>query len=167
MRIELSDTELMLAGQIGAMREMINRAAKRQDYFPHLTESKKRNEMIGVMAEMAFCKWANQYPNLDIAPQSGTTDVIYQGWKCDIKATDLQNGQLIVPVKKKKGSSDVYVLGVIDKNVVDFRGFAVEDEIINEKRIKDLGHGPTYCMTQEEITKFKEDAEQVTSLQSV
>lgn len=164
MIVELSDTELMLAGQIGAMREMMNRAAKREDYFPQLAESKKRNEIIGVMAEMAFCKWANLYPNLDVVNQSGTADLMYDKWKCDVKATDLENGQLIVPVKKKKGSSDVYILGVIKKNLVDFRGFAVEDEIINEKRIKDLGHGPTYCMTQDEITKFKEDAKQVSSL---
>ncbi len=161
MRVELTDTEVMLAHQIGALREMMNRAAKHEDYFPELSESKKRNEVIGVMAEMAFCKWANLYPNIDVVNQSGTTDVIYQNWKCDIKATDYPDGQLIVPVKKKKGASDVYILGIIHGNAVEFAGFATEDEIINETRIKDLGHGPTYCMTQDEITKFKEDAVQV------
>lgn len=161
MKIELSDTEVMLANQIGALREMMNRAANTRDSFPELKDQKKRNETIGVMAELAFCKWANLYPNLDVVNQSGTTDLIYQGWKCDIKATDRADGQLIVPVRKKKGASDVYILGIIHGNSVDFSGYATEDEILNEARIKDLGYGPTYCMTQEEITKFKWDKDEV------
>lgn len=161
MKIELSDTEIMLANQIGALREMMNRAANIEERFPALRDQKKRNETIGVMAELAFCKWANLYPNLDVVNQKGTPDLIYQGWKCDIKATDRADGQLIVPHRKKKGASDVYILGIIHGNSVDFVGYATEAEILNEARIKDLGHGPTYCMTQEEITKFKEDAVQV------
>ena len=161
MIVELSDTEVMLAGQIGALREMMNRAANIKEQWPELAHTKKRNETIGVMAELAFCKWANLYPNLDVVNQSATPDLIYQGWKCDIKATDLAEGQLIVPVKKKKGASDVYILGIISGNTVNFVGFATDQEIINENKIKDLGYGATYCMKQNELTKFKEDASQV------
>lgn len=158
MKIDLSDTEVMLSHQIGMMRYQMNRAAGVKNPSFVAPERQMRIETIGVMAELAFCKWANLYPNLDVVNQSSTPDLIYQGWKCDIKATDRADGQLIVPVRKKKGASDVYILGIIHGNSVDFSGYATEDEILNEARIKDLGYGPTYCMTQEEITKFKEDA---------
>lgn len=161
MKVELSQTEYMLATQIGMMRHQMNRAAGVKNPAFVAPERQMRIETIGVMAELAFCKWANLYPNLDVVNQSSTPDLIYEGWKCDIKATDREDGQLIVPVRKKKGASDVYILGIIHDNSVDFSGFATEDEILNEARIKDLGYGPTYCMTQEEITKFKEDAVQV------
>lgn len=161
MIVELSDTEFMLSTQIGMMRYQMNRAAgvKVSSFVP--PEQQMRIETIGVMAELAFCKWANLYPNLDVVNQSGTPDLIYQGWKCDIKATDRADGRLIVPVKKKKGASDVYILGITSGHTVDFKGFAVEDDIINEARIKDLGKGPTYCMDQNELTRFKDDAKQV------
>ena len=160
MIIELSDTEYMLCTQIGMMRYTVNRAANIKD-VTFVRENRVHIETIGVMAEMAFCKWANLYCNLDIKIQSQTPDLIYKGWKCDIKATDRADGRLIVPVKKKKGSSDVYILGITSGQTVEFKGFAIEDDIINESRIKDLGYGPTYCMDQNELTKFKDDAKQV------
>lgn len=161
MKVELSQTEYMLATQIGMMRHQMNRAAgvKISSYAP--PEQHMKIEIIGVMGELAFCKWANLYPNLEVVNQKDTTDLIYQNWKCDIKATDLKTGQLLVPRWKKKDSSDVYILGITEGLSVDFVGFTTSDEIIQEARLKDLGHGPSYCMTQQELTKFKEDAVQV------
>lgn len=158
MIVELSDTEHMLAHQIGMMRQQMNRAAGVKVSSFVSKDKQVQMEVIGVMAEMAFCKWANLYCNLDVVNQSGTTDVIYQGWKCDIKATDREDGQLIVPHWKKKGASDVYILGITKGLSVDFVGFATEDDIINPNTVKDLGYGPTYCMKQSELTRFAEDA---------
>lgn len=161
MKVELTNTEYMICTQIGMMRHEISRAANVKDKAIWKSQNKMKIETMGVMAEMAFCKWANLYFPLDCAPQSGTTDVIYQGWKCDIKATERADGQLLVSQWKKKESSNVYILGITDGLSVDFVGFATADEIIQEARLKDLGYGPTYCMTQEELTKFKDDAVQV------
>lgn len=159
MIVEMSDTEFMLAGQIGMMRFTMNRAAGVENKT-YAKSQQMRIETIGVMAEMAFCKWANLYCNLDLKPQSGTTDVIYQGWKCDIKATDREDGQLIVPHWKKKGASDLYVLGITKDQSVNFVGFATEDDIINPNTVRNLGYGPTYCMKQSELKRFAEDANQ-------
>ena len=161
MKIELTDTEFLLATQVGMMRYTMNRAAGIENKTYVSKDRQMRLETIGVMAEMAFCKWANLYCNLDVRPQAGTSDLIYQGWKCDIKSTEIIDGQLIVPNWKKKGASDVYILGITQDLSVNFVGFATEDDIISPDKVKDLGYGPTYCMTQDQLIKFKEDAVQV------
>lgn len=161
MKIELSNTEYMICTQIGMMRHEINRAASVKDKTIWKSQDKMKIETMGIMAEMAFCKWANLYFDVSCGRQSGTTDVIYQNWKCDIKATERKDGQLMVSQWKKKESSDVYILGIIDGLSVDFVGFATSSDIIQEARLKDLGYGPTYCMTQSELTKFQADAVEV------
>lgn len=161
MKVQLTNTEYMICVQLGMMRHEMNRAANVQDKTIWKSQNKMKIETMGVMAEMAFCKWANLYFEMDLAPQSGTTDVIYQGWKCDIKATERADGQLLVSQWKKKESSDVYILGITDGLSVDFVGFATANDIIQPSRLKDLGYGPTYCMAQQELTKFKDDAVQV------
>lgn len=161
MKIELTNFEYLLCVQIGMMRHEINRAANVEDKTLWKSQNKMKIETMGVMAEMAFCKWAGVFFSPDSSPQSGTTDVIYQGWKCDIKATERADGQLLVSQWKKKESSDVYILGIIDGLSVNFAGFATADEIIQESRLKDLGYGPTYCMPQHELSKFKDDAVKV------
>ena len=160
MIVELNDTEVLICTQVAMMRNQMNRAAGVKDKLVWKEGNKLRIETIGVMAELAFCKWANIYPELDVKNQSGTTDVIYQGWKCDIKATERADGQLMVSQWKKKESSDVYILGIIDGNSVDFSGYALTDDIMQEANLKDLGYGPTFCMAQDQLTRFK-DASQV------
>jgi hypothetical protein len=160
MIVELNDTEVLICTQVAMMRNQIARAAGVKDKLVWKEGNKLRIETIGVMAELAFCKWANIYPELDVKNQSGTTDVIYQGWKCDIKATERADGQLMVSQWKKKESSDVYILGIIDANSVDFSGYALTDDIMQEANLKDLGYGPTFCMAQDQLTRFK-DASQV------
>ena len=161
MIVELSDSEYALCHQIAVMRNAISRAAGIKDKVVWKQESKLKIELLGIMAEVAFCKWANLYPDLDIKPQSGTTDVVYQGWKCDIKATERTDGQLLVSQWKKKESSDVYILGIIDGLSVDFVGYTLADTIMQDSKLKDLGYGPTYCMEQSELKSFKTDASQV------
>jgi len=161
VKVDLTHTEYMICMQVGMMRHEISRAASVKDKTLWKSQDKMKIETMGVMAEMAFCKWANLYFGLDSSPQSGTTDVIYDGWKCDIKATERADGQLLVSQWKKKESSDVYILGIVDGLSVNFVGFAPAGDIIQESRLKDLGYGPTYCMTQQELKKFKEDAVQV------
>lgn len=160
MIVELNDTEMLICTQIAMMRNQIARAAGVKDKLLWKDGNKLHIETIGVMAELAFCKWANIYPELDVKNQSGTTDVIYQGWKCDIKATNRKDGRLMVSQWKKKESSDVYILGIIDGNSVDFAGYALTDDIMQEANLKDLGYGPTYCMDQDRLARFK-DASQV------
>ena len=160
MIVELNDTEVLICTQVAMMRNQIARAAGVKDKLVWKEGNKLRIETIGVMAELAFCKWANIYPELDVKNQAGTTDVVYQGWKCDIKATERADGQLMVSQWKKKESSDVYILGIIDGNSVDFSGYALTDDIMQEANLKDLGYGPTFCMAQDQLTRFK-DASQV------
>jgi len=161
MIVELSDSEMLICTQIAMMRNQINRASGTTDKLVWKSESKLKIETLGVMAELAFCKWANLYPDLDVKPQSGTTDVVYKGVKCDIKATERTDGQLMVSQWKKKDSSDVYILGIVSGNTVSFAGYAHASDIMQEENLKDLGYGPTYCFTQDQLTDFKEDASQV------
>jgi len=157
MIVELNNLEYVMCTQIAMMRHERNRNSKVQDKIIWTDVPKMHVETLGVMGEFAFCKWANKYPPLDTSPQSGTTDIIYDQWKCDIKVTERKDGRLIVSQWKKKESSDVYILGIVDGLTVDFVGFATNDEIFDDARLKDLGRAVCYCMDQSELTRFKDE----------
>lgn len=159
MIVELNDNEMLICTQMAMMRNQIARAAGVKDKLVWTEGNKLHIETIGVMAELAFCKWANIYPELDVKNQSGTTDVIYKGVKCDLKATTRTDGKLLVSRTKNLESSDVYILGIVSGNTVNFAGYAHASDIMQECNLQDLGYGPTYCFTQDQLTKFKEDAE--------
>jgi hypothetical protein len=156
MIVNLTEFEYSLCTQMAVIRDASNRNSGVQDQMIDKKQGKFAIELQGLMGELAFAKWAKLYPNLDVKPQSKTTDVVYKGWKCDIKVTKHLEGRLIVSLTKTKASSDVYILGIISGLSVDFVGYCLAEQVMQEANIKDLGQGPCYCLDKDDLTKFDE-----------
>jgi len=111
----------------------------------------------GILAEMAFGKQFNLYPDLSGYPRKGGADLItHQGLKIDIKATRYKSGRLLIHIDKDVEEVDIYVLGVVDGDSVDFVGYIKSKEAIQTQNLKDLGHGSGYVIEQTNLKKFKE-----------
>ena len=108
----------------------------------------------GKCAEYAFCKMFNLMPDLVADPRpGGSFDVFSRDKKkVDVKYTSFEHGRLIVPIWKKRESADIYVL--MKGEIPDLRycGFAACEDIIDQSRVKDIGHGPTYVMNELELS---------------
>lgn len=61
------------------------------------------------VAEVAFCKWRNLFP-------------------------DLSPTRPITTINKTNGQADFYVLALVDGNVVEFVGYASDDELLNASK---------------------------------
>lgn len=157
MIIELTDMECRIAEMIACARYNENRKAGSSNLIDELKGSHDHllYEIIGFKAEMAFAKKYNIYPDLEIHCRSGSYDLLINDKRVDIKATMRPNGQLLVHRTKSKKESDIYVLAVVNGNVIDFKGWLQTEECFAEENIKDLGHGPTYAIPQDKLRRFK------------
>jgi len=115
------------------------------------------DKQMGKQDPMAFGKQFNLYPDLSVYPRKGGADLItHQGLKIDIKATRYKSGRLLIHIDKDVQEVDIYVLGVVDGDSVDFVGYIKSKEAIQPQNLKDLGHGSGYVIEQSNLKKFKE-----------
>jgi hypothetical protein len=49
---------------------------------------------------------------------------------------------------------DLFALMVGEFPIYEFKGFMKRDELLQEKRLGSLGHGPTYIAKQDELVEF-------------
>lgn len=111
----------------------------------------------GILAEMAFGKQFNLYPDLSVYPRKGGADLItHQGNKVDIKATRYKTGRLLIHIDKPVEEVDIYVLGIVDGDSVNFVGYIKSADAIQPQNLNDLGHGSGYVIEQNNLRKFKE-----------
>ena len=109
----------------------------------------------GIAAELAFCRYVNVYPDLDLK----ITDwdcVLPNGAKVDIKTTMHANGRLLSHPNKKNKQIDVFVLAIGKFPTYRFAGYALSSDLLNESRLTDLGYGPTYAISQSELRDVEE-----------
>jgi hypothetical protein len=147
----LSEEEIKIAKFLGKKRRESARAGFVKD-----TQIGKQNpidiDVDGVLAELAFAKCFNLYPDLSVGPRSGGADFTVNNKTIDIKATRYVNGKLLATIKKAKDPCDYYVLAVINKdNDVKLCGMAPKERLFLEENIVDLGHGKGYCSSQEKL----------------
>ena len=110
----------------------------------------------GIIAEMAFGKQFNLYPDLSTYPRKSGADLITKtGLKVDVKATRYKTGRLLIHVDKPVTEVDIYVLGIVDGDTVDFIGYVRSEDAIQAQNLKDLGHGVCYVIEQDALRKFK------------
>lgn len=168
MIVRLEPGEVAAAHSLAALRQTVNVALGIRDKFA--TDDPHRLHVLGALAEFAWAKRHDQYPDLTIDPRAGTPDFITAGKRVDVKAIErrgfrerLPRGELwlMANTKKRLGEVDIYVLALIEsENVVDFVGYAHEAELIDEARIRDVGHGRNcYVMLARELHTFAADAE--------
>ena len=119
-------------------------------------QSNEQTDIEGVGAEIAYCKMMNVYPDTEIAENLPSEDaVLPDGRFVDVKVTKYSSGRLLVTLKKKVGDVDLYVLITGEFPKYRIVGQMDSAEIIKESRIGDLGHGPGYMATQDELEKVE------------
>jgi len=155
--VELDAGEMAVAQSVAAMRNGINRATNVANSRVG-PQSDYQTDLDGLVAEIAWAKWKNCYPDLTVSPRSGGADAIVGRYRVDVKATRKERGRLLARPSKEIGDADIYVLAVVDQNRVTFRGWAFANELIHAQNLTDLGHGPTYALEQERLRGFQDGA---------
>lgn len=155
MEIKLLPEELNIIQIIANLRGLVNRSNKTTNQ--KVSENPVQDvEYDGLIGEYAFCKLNNLY--LDIVPtsRSGSYDCLFEDYRLDIKATRYKNGVLLGNTKRNP-DVDVYVLAIIDDDVVRFPGYALGDELYKEENLTTLGKydRPVYALDQSRLHKFK------------
>lgn len=153
--VSLTDAEMITIKALGGMRALVGRTAG-------VTDRKMGNQSglsideDGMMAEFAFCKHFNIFPDLVPGPRSGSYDCIYKGKRIDVKSTRHETGRLLATLKDNP-DVDIYVLGIIDGQTVHFPGFALKSDLCREENITNLGHGQGYALNQDRLRAWKDD----------
>jgi hypothetical protein len=120
-------------------------------------QSEWEMEINGVGAEIAFCKVFNIYPNMAVdGPDDGIDCYLHDGTAVDVKSTTHENGHLVAGLWKKnaKKHPDICVLVIGEFPEYRIVGAMLTEKLLQEDKIKDLGHGPLYAATQRELFKF-------------
>ena len=158
--VTLTPGEVMLARTLAAFRTGMNRVTKVKQPVKFGNRDDFENDLVGICGEIAFAKRMNIYLDLSFNPRSGGSDFrLRDGSSADVKTTERDDGQLIVPVWKEKKPSDFYVLvtGKIptSREPAQFhiRGYATKKEIFASKG--SVGHGPCFLLKQKDLHPFR------------
>ncbi len=158
MIVTLDPDEVAMAQILGLFRYNVNRAAGVP--ISRFDPSNQDIDFLGLLAEFAFCKMHNVFPDLTCHPRSKGWDCIVKGKTIDVKASRLPNANLICPRNKNLGDADIYVLAYVREPIVEFVGWCYEVELIREENIRDIGNGgPAYFMARHELHSFEKGEE--------
>lgn len=152
MKITLQPDEVTVCQMIGRMRSLIARSSGVKDAKMGDQDGAEA-DVIGMMAEYAFAKQFNVFPDLGLSPRSGSADGIIKGKRYDIKATTYKTGRLLCTVKDNP-DVDVYVLAIVSGNEIDIAGWEYKENLRKEENMIDLGHGKGFALTQDKLQKF-------------
>jgi hypothetical protein len=154
--IELNKIEQRLCRFLAKARYASNRENKIKDRKIG-PQSAEDTDLEGIAGELIFAKMTNTYPDLTIEPRKGGHDLLYKGYKIDVKTTKHSNGRLLAVIEKKPDDADIYFLFVGELPLYTCRGWAWAHDLLKEENITDLGHGPTYALDQDHLnlTKIK------------
>ncbi|NBW14872.1 MAG: hypothetical protein EBR82_43415 [Caulobacteraceae bacterium] len=153
MKVKLDLMEIELCKYIGISRS--NMARKNNVMDAKIgNQNGIEADIQGFMAEYAFAKKFNLFPDFGLSIRSGSYDgITKKGYRYDIKSTKNKNGNLLSTLKINN-DIDIYVLAFVENDTVEFVGWANKNELINENNIKDLGHGKGYFLSRNKLKKF-------------
>jgi hypothetical protein len=153
MKVTIDTLELELCQFIGRKRSEIARSNNVKDAKIGDHDGVDA-DIQGFIAEYAFAKHFNLFPDFGLGPRSGSFDgITNKGTRYDIKSTKHENGNLLSTLKVNP-DIDVYVLAHVQSQTVNFIGWAKKEELIREENIKDLGHGKGYFLSKNKLRKF-------------
>ena len=120
-KVRLSQGEVMLCKVVGNLRAIVARSAGVID--KKMTPSSGLSiDEDGLLAEYAFCKHMNCFPDLVVGPRSGSYDCVLHGYRFDIKSTRIKDGRLLATLKQND-DVDIYALAIIEKDdLISFPG---------------------------------------------
>jgi len=154
MKVVLQPDEIMVCQIIGRMRSLIARNCGIKDAKIGEQDGAE-SDVIGMMAEYAFAKQFNVFPDLGLSPRSGSADGVMKNKKYDIKSTTYKTGRLLCTLKDNP-DVDVYVLAIVSGNEVYIAGWEYKESLRQDKNLTDLGHGMGYALTQDKLKKFNQ-----------
>jgi hypothetical protein len=152
--IIITDDLRVLASILGGFRTLVARNSGVKDAKIG-NQSGMQSDQDGILAELAFAQWWNVWPDIGLSPRSGSYDMLVKDQRIDIKATRRADGRLLATLKVNP-DVDIYVLAIVLDKEIKFPGFALKGDLIQESRIRDLGHGRGYAMDQIDLRKFNE-----------
>ena len=151
--------ELQMFSQIiGSIRTTVNRRGGTADQKMG-PQNGMQSDIDGVLAELAFCKYFNVWPDLTIGGRRGSFDCMVDGKRVDVKSTRVASGRLLATMKQTD-DIDYYVLAIIGAKEINFPGYINFEDLRREENIVNLGWGNGYGVEQHQLTKFNCEGEQ-------
>ena len=159
MIIELTPPEILVCQCIGRMRSLIARSANVKDQKAGEQDGNNA-DVMGFMAEYAFAKHFNVFPDIGLTPRSGSCDgkiplKDFSVVSYDVKATHIRNGRLLA-TKKVNPDVDIYILCIVTDNQVDIKGYVKKENFIKSENLKTIGRVEGYCLEQSQLKPFPE-----------
>ena len=153
--VQLTAIEIAVCRSLGNMRTIAARSHAVGDKQMGKQSAVEIDE-DGVIGEYAFCKAKNIFFDPSASPRSGSYDCVLMGKRIDIKTTRYEKGRLAVTTKRNP-NVDIFVLAIfrVSDNTVIFPGFALADVLYQAENLKDLGHGESYVMEQDQLNRWK------------
>lgn len=151
MKVTLNKVEQRLAAFLADLRYQ-NAREKGVENKRKGLQSDKSTDLEGVAAELAFCKLFNLYPDTEVGHFADEDAITRKGRKVDIKSTTYETGHLIV-ARWKSGNVDFFALMVGRFPNYRYAGRMTADEIMQDKRLKDFGHGQVFAASQKELCR--------------
>lgn len=152
MIVQLNEVECRIAEYMAKRRYQMSREQGIVDRKIG-SQSSELTDLEGIAAEIAFCKLANVYPDLDPSSPKKEDCVLRDGRRVDVKATVHNNGRLVVARWKQPDDVDLYALMIGKFPTYRCAGIMTSDEIIRGDRLKSLGYGLSYVADQEELQR--------------
>lgn len=150
--VTLNPVEQRLAHHLALQRFRSNRAAAVANSKMG-EQSDAVTDLEGIGAEIAWCKLNNCYPDLEIVARGTKYDALTRyGERIDVKGTRYTRGKLVAVRWKTDVAIDFFCLMVGTFPTYRIAGYMSASELLNAKRVTDLGHGPTFAAEQHELT---------------
>lgn len=149
MWIVLNEVEQRLAQHLAKRRHEANRASHAVNRKMG-QQSDADTDLEGIAAEIAFCKLMNVYPDMNLDERPPEDCHRGDGRSVDVKTTPYASGRLIA-VPWKKPNVDLFVLMVGRFPRYRCVGSMSAAELLQQKRLGDLGHGQTFIAEQSEL----------------
>lgn len=126
-RLTLNPGEIAVATTIAGIRQGVNRERgivnqKAGSQDPITTD------IVGMLGELAFAKWANVCPDLSTHLRSGSHDAVFRGYTVDVKSTRNPIGPLYVDMRPDK-APDIYVLVHVEYATCTLLGWVWRSEL--------------------------------------
>jgi hypothetical protein len=151
MEIILNDIERSIAKTLAKKRYAKNRDTNTVNKKIG-NQSDEYTDLEGIASEIAFCKIFNIYPDFNLDDRPAADCFLSDGSSVDVKSTKYKNGKLLC-VPWKKPNVDLFALMIGEFPKYKYVGTMTSQELIQDKRLIDLGYGKSYGANQEELDK--------------
>jgi hypothetical protein len=150
MLIKLNQTEQELAQVLAQRRYEAARGQGLTD-MKQGGQSNWETDLEGIAAELAFCKLANVYPDMETASMNPHDCHTRTGAAIDVKSTKYPHGRLLAVRWKDASKVDLFALMVGTFPEYRLAGFMRSKDLIQADRLMDLGHGLLYAADQSDL----------------